>query len=140
MPTCFKELYPSCRCVIDCSEIFIETPHNYSARAKTYSNYKKHNTIKFLIGITPFGTISFLSKCWGGRVSDKNLTQSSNFFNLVERGDTILADRGFNIGEDLAVLGATLAIPAFTHGKQQLSQRDVERSKQLSRVRIVLFV
>ena len=75
MPMCFKA-YPNCRCVIDCSEIFIETPQNFSARAKTYSNYKKHNTIKFLIGITPFGTISFLSDCWGGR-ADKNLTQCS---------------------------------------------------------------
>ena len=136
MPAVFKELYPNCRCVIDCSEIFIETPKNFSARSKTYSNYKKHNTIKFLIGITPFGTICFLSECWGGRVSDKNLTQASNFFNLVEHGDTILADRGFNIADDLALYGAKLEIPAFTRGKQQLSQRDVELSKQLSRVRI----
>lgn len=70
MPAVFKELYPNCRCIIDCSEIFIETPKNFSARSKTYSNYKKHNTVKFLIGITPFGTIYFLSECWGGRVSD----------------------------------------------------------------------
>ena len=92
--------------------------------------------IKFLIGVTPFGTISFLSECWGGRVSDKNLTQSSNFLNKLERGDTILADRGFTVAEDLAVHGATLEIPSFTRGKQQLSQREVELSKQLSRVRI----
>ena len=136
MPMCFKEAYPNCRCVIDCSEIFIETPQNFSARAKTYSNYKKHNTIKFLIGITPFGTISFLSDCWGGRVSDKNLTQCSKFFDLLERGDTILADRGFTIGEDLGVFGVKLEVPSFTRGKKQLSQRDVEHSKNLSHVRI----
>ena len=80
MPAVFKELYPNCRCIIDCSEIFIETPKNFDARSKTYSNYKKHNTVKFLIGITPVGTISFLSRCWGGRISDKNLTQESDFF------------------------------------------------------------
>ena len=136
MPIAFKETYPRCRCIIDCSEIFIETPLNYTARAKTFSNYKKHNTIKFLIGVTPFGTISFLSECWGGRVSDKNLTQSSNFLNKLEQGDTILADRGFTVAEDLGVHGATLEIPSFTRGKQQLSQREVELSKQLSRVRI----
>ena len=28
MPSVFKELYPACRCIIDCSEIFIEMPIN----------------------------------------------------------------------------------------------------------------
>ena len=45
-------------------------------------------------------------------------------------------DHGFTIADDLAIHSAKLEIPAFTHGKQQLSQRDVELSKQLSRVRI----
>lgn len=136
MPSIFKELYPMCRCVIDCSEIFIEMPNNYKARNSTYSNYKKHNTVKFLIGISPFGTISFLSQCWGGRVSDKVLTQESGFLNKLEHGDVILADRGFTITDDVGVHGAKLEIPAFTRGKTQLSQRDVEMSKKLSQVRI----
>ena len=87
MPPAFKTLYPNCCCIIDCSEVFIEMPASFSARAQTYSDYKKHNTIKYLIGITPCGSISFLSKCWGGRVSDKQLTQESNFFSLLEPGD-----------------------------------------------------
>ena len=63
MPQIFKDLYPKARCIIDCSEIFTERPFAYQARAQTYSNYKKHNTVKFLVGITPCGAISFLSKC-----------------------------------------------------------------------------
>ena len=39
MPDIFKKLYPSCVCTIDCSEIFVKTPTNFDARAKTYSNY-----------------------------------------------------------------------------------------------------
>ena len=132
MPMIFKQLYPRCRCIIDCSEIYIETPTSFDARAQTYSNYKKHNTINFLIGITPCGTISFLSQCWGGRVSDKNLTQESGFLNRIEPGDIILADRGFTVGEDIR----RLEIPAFTRGKKQLSQEEVEMSKQLAHVRI----
>ena len=136
MPEIFKQLYPNCRCIIDCSEVFIETPENFDARSKTYSNYKKHNTIKFLVAVTPCGSISFLSKCWGGRVSDKILTKESNFLNLLEPGDVVLADRGFTVAEDIALFGAKLEIPAFTRGKKQLSQREVETSQQLSRVRI----
>ncbi len=137
MPLVFQQLYPCCRIIIDCSEIFIETPSSFDARSKTYSNYKKHITVKFLIGVTPCGTISYLSQCWGGRVSDKNITQESNFLSLLEPGDVVLAeDRGFTLSEDIAIHGVTLKIPAFTRGKQQLSQEDAEKSKQLSKVRI----
>lgn len=55
MPQILKDLYPCTRCIIDCSEIFIEHPQAYQTRAKTYSNYKKHNTVKFLIAVTPCG-------------------------------------------------------------------------------------
>ena len=136
MPPAFKQLYPRCRVVIDCSEVFIEIPSAFTARSQTYSNYKKHNTIKFLIGITPCGTISFVSRCWGGRVSDKAITQESAFLNLLEPGDVVLADRGFTVSEDIAIHGARLEIPAFTRGKKQLSQKEVESSKELSSVRI----
>ena len=135
-PNVFKHHYPNCRVIIDCSEVLIETPLNLDARAKTYSNYKNHNTVKFLIGVTPNGSISFLSKCWGGRVSDKIITQCSGFLQLLEQGDIILADRGFTISDDIALFGAKLKIPAFTRGKTQLTQKEVETSQQLSRVRI----
>ena len=36
---------------------FIERPCSYQARAQTYSNYQKHNKVKFLIGITPCGAV-----------------------------------------------------------------------------------
>ena len=121
LPIAFKKHYSKVRCIIDCTEVFIERPTSLQARAQTYSNYKKHNTIKFLIGITPSGVICFLSKCWGGRVSDKELTRESGFLNKLEHTDEIMADRGFLIEEELALQGAKLTIPAFTKGKKQLS-------------------
>ena len=48
----------------------------------------------------------------------------------------MLADRVFTVSEDIALQGARLEIPAFTRGKNQLSQKDVEISKQLSKVQI----
>ena len=107
---------------------------SFSARAATYSNYKKHNTIKVLIAIAPTGAIIFISKAWGGRVLDKVITQKCGFLDHIEYGDVILADRGFNIHDDLAVLGAKLEIPSFTKGKTQLSRAEVEKSRQLARV------
>ena len=128
LPSIFADLYPRTQCIIDCSEVFIERPYGYVPRAQTYSNYKKHNTIKFLIGVTACGAICFLSKCWGGRASDRCITMNSGFLKLSSNGDTILADRGFTISEDLQVYGANLEIPSFTHGKKQLSLEEVECS------------
>ena len=105
------------------------------SRAQTYSNYKKHNTLKFLIAISPAGTISFVSHLWGGRVSDKYLTQESGFLRLLEPGDTVLADRGFDIADDIGLHGGELAISAFTRGKSQPTQ-EVEFSQRLAQVRI----
>ena len=136
LPSCFRKHFSKVVCIIDCFEIFIERPVALHARAATYSNYKKHNTVKVLIAITPTGSISFISKAWGGRVSDKEITQKCGFLDKIQYDDDVMADRSFNIADDLAVCGARLLMPAFTRGKNQLSQVEVERSRRLARVRI----
>lgn len=136
MPMSFRSKFGKCACIIDCFEIFIERPSDLKARAQTYSTYKSHNTMKFLIGITPQGSISFISKGWGGRTSDKYLTENCGFLNCLSPGDLILADRGFNIAETLGSCSATLKIPAFTKGRSQLSALDVESTRGLASVRI----
>ncbi|XP_031562136.1 uncharacterized protein LOC116297954 [Actinia tenebrosa] len=44
--------YPNLCCTIDCSEIFIERPRDLETQALTWSDIKKHNTIKFLCCLT----------------------------------------------------------------------------------------
>ena len=73
MPMSFRSKFGKCACVIDCFEVFLERPSDLKARAQTYPTYKSHNTMKFLIGITPQGSISFISKGWGGVVRVINI-------------------------------------------------------------------
>ena len=136
LPSTFRKHFSNVRCIIDCFEIFIERPVALHARAATYSNYKKHNTVKVFFAVSPTGSIGFISKAWSGRVSDKEITQKCGFLNLLEYGDEVLADRGFSVDDDLAVCGAKLLLPSYTKGKSQLSQKDVEQSRRLARVRI----
>ncbi|XP_052264241.1 uncharacterized protein LOC127867258 [Dreissena polymorpha] len=48
-PQCFKETFPRCVSVIDCTEIFIEAPADFEARNATYSTYKHNNTLKYFV-------------------------------------------------------------------------------------------
>ena len=43
LPSVFHTHFTQVKCIIDCFEIFIERPVAFTARAATYSNYKKHN-------------------------------------------------------------------------------------------------
>lgn len=136
MPRKFKKRFKKCVVIIDCTEFFTDRPFNLRARAQTWSNYKHHNTLKALIGITPYGSISFVSRVWAGRISDKEITARSNFYSNIYPGDQVMADRGFLISRELARCGATLAIPPFLNERKQLPGLDVERVRQLSALRI----
>lgn len=137
MPSCFIETFQDkTTVIIDCFEVFIEKPSNLLTAAQCWSNYKHHYTLKFLIGITPQGTICFISEAWGGRASDKHIVENSKFLNNINPGDVILADRGFLINEFVQVLGAQVRTPAFTKGKDQLHPTEIEATRSLAHVRI----
>lgn len=87
MPMSFRKFFKKCCIIIDCTEIFMERPTDLLARAQVWSNYKHHSTVKFLIGITPQGTISFLSPCVGGRMSDKEITEQSELIKHLLPGN-----------------------------------------------------
>ena len=137
MPLCFRPTYGlKVAAIIDCYEIKIEKPSNFAARSATWSQYKQSNTVKVLIAISPQGMTMFLSDSWGGRVSDKHLTRECGILRKLLPGDIVLADRGFDIEEDVAMMQASLKIPAFTKGVSQLSPLDVEKTRKLANLRI----
>ena len=136
-PVSFRQYFKTnVAVIIDCFEIFINKPSNLKARSATWSQYKHRNTIKFLIGISPQGVITFISKAWGGRTSDKYLAENSKFLNHLLPGDVVLADRGFDIAESVGVYCAEVKIPAFTKRKKQLSGADVESTQRIASVQI----
>ena len=83
MPSNFRQDFKRCVCIIDCFEVFCERPSDLMAWAQTFSNYKHHNIVKFLIAITPQGVVSFVSKGCGGRFSDKYLTENCGLLNYL---------------------------------------------------------
>ena len=123
------------RHIIDCTEIFIETPSDPVIRASTWSDYKHHNTAKILVSITPNGAFNFISEAWGGRTSDVHLTRESEFYNILEPYDAVMADRGFTIAEDLLLHRADLFTPPGKRGQEQFTKADVQKTKTVANLR-----
>ena len=80
----------------------------------------------------PTGCISFVSKAWGGWVSDDQLTRSSGILQKLCPGDVVMADRGYWLQQDFGMLQCELVVPSFTKGKLQLSAKDAELSRAMS--------
>ena len=131
-----KKYYPKCCVIIDCTECFIETPSSLDVATQCWSQYKHHTTIKFLVGITPNGAVSYLSHCYGGRASDKFIIGDSKFLSMLRPGDQVMADRGFKIQEELAFYQCSLAIPPSKHNDLQMTSAAVRETSKIANVRI----
>ena len=101
IPYCFKSKYPTARIILYCTELFIETPTSYRSQSATFWSYKHHDTAKGLLGISQNGAITFVSDLNVGRFSDRKITKDSGIYDLVEPDDSIMADRGFTLEDDL---------------------------------------
>ena len=97
---CFKLTYQNTCVILDCTEIKVQTPSSKVLNSEFYSPYKSHITYKGLVGISPNGSVTFVSSPFQGSVSDKEITRQSGIPNLLEEGAEVMADKGFLI-EDL---------------------------------------
>ena len=135
MSACFKVAYPKTRVVINCTEICIEKPSSCRSQSITFSRYKNHNTAKGLVGISPGGCPSLVSSLYAGRVSDKKITIDCGILKLLEPGDELMADRGFDIENDIPDR-VSLNIPPFLDGQPQLSAENLATASKIASVRV----
>ncbi|XP_068084300.1 uncharacterized protein [Anabrus simplex] len=135
-PMEFKKQYPNTRVILDCTEIPIMKPKSSSAQQETFSTYKNCNTVKVLIGINPSGFVCFISDAYGGSVSDRQLFIKSNIIDLLEEGDSVMVDRGFQIQDLLCSKGVSVNIPPFLKGKRQFSTMENTMTRRIASKRI----
>ena len=113
----------------------VEKPSLPRLQQATFSNYKNTNTYKALVGISPSGVITYVSNLYAGSISDKELTRCSGILDLLEHGDSVMADHGFGIQDDLTLRGVRLNIPPFLKGKSQLTESELVETRQITSIR-----
>jgi len=86
--------------------------------------------------VTPAGAVSFVSSLYAGSISDKHITQVSGLLDLLESGDTVMADKGFLIADLLAQRGCKLVMPTFLSHKGQFSVDKANLNKIVANLRV----
>lgn len=89
-----------------------------------------------LVGITPNGHFSFVSRFYGGRASDVYIVRESECLDLIEPYDTIMTDRGFPISENLMIRFSSLEIPPAAKANRQMTRSNVKQTKKVANLRI----
>lgn len=136
LPKCFQ---PFCktRIVLDCTEIRIDKPECLNCRLGLYSHYKGCETVKFLLGVSPSGLITFLSEPFGGRASDKAIFNHSDILErLLPGNDAIMVDKGFLIENECASYSIDLIRPPHLGKRKQLTAQEAIKTKKIASARV----
>lgn len=125
------------RFCMDCTEFRAESHTDLRHGIASFSKYKTGTTVKFLVAVSPTGTIVFVSYGYPWGVTDRQLTDASGLMKYLESGDVVLADRGFLIAQRLAGCEAHLLVAHTRFDKaDRFAPDQLLKRKSLSNVRI----
>ncbi|XP_045162255.2 uncharacterized protein LOC123527064 [Mercenaria mercenaria] len=136
-PERFRDL-PDLHSIIDCTELFIETPKDLFLQSQSWSDYKHHNTLKILVACSPNSSIIYVSPAYLGRVSDKALTLDCGYLDKIPSNCMIMADKGFNLSDECADRCITLYVPPGKRGHSQMTSAAVGKTKRIANRRILI--
>jgi DDE superfamily endonuclease len=135
-PADFMLKFPTTRVIVDGTEIPIQKPANPVAQRATFSSYKNRNTVKVVVGSSPAGLKSYLSPAYGGATSDRQIIERSGLPTMCDAGDSVMADKGFNVQDLFAVRDVLVNISTFFKKKNRLSGNQVIADRKIYSKRV----
>ncbi|KAF9417154.1 hypothetical protein HW555_005665 [Spodoptera exigua] len=125
LPMAFRHKYNNVSCIIDCLEIEMQKPSKAVSQAMTWSDYKKANTIKYLISSTPNGLDLGAEH------------QSCDFIKTLKNGMVVMTGRRFkHVEQYLKKSNNTLVRPASVEAGVKMSKCEAKLTKQIATLRI----
>ncbi|CAH3133073.1 unnamed protein product, partial [Pocillopora meandrina] len=80
--------------------------------------------------------ICFVSSLYTGGISDKEITRCSGILDLLEPGDSVMADKGFDINDLLREHNVLLNILPSLESQVQFSPQDDQKTKTIVNLKI----
>lgn len=128
----FKNL----RVILDGVSFNLETPSNFEQQGNTWSTYKHNNVALFIVGISCHGATIFCSEGMEGSMSDKVATLKSNLAELLNEGDCIMVDKGFELQQEMEQVGCKILRPPFRKRDHIFSKEELDLTKAIAAARI----
>jgi hypothetical protein len=102
----------------------------------TWSDYHHFNGAKFLGAVSPCGAFVYSSRACPARATDNAVTELCGFLRHLEKGDMIVADKGFTVFYLLNKIQVSLHMPPFKRvGQTQFSTEEILRTSRVANLR-----
>ena len=135
-PTDFQTKFPTTRAVLDGTECPCKRPSAPAAQQVVFSTYKNRCTSKVLVGATPGGLVSYVSTAYGGSASDRQIIERSDLIKKCSPGDSLMADKGFDVQDIFAPFDVSINIPSFFRKKNRMSGQTVLKDRKIASKRV----
>ncbi|XP_026291339.2 uncharacterized protein LOC113215893 isoform X2 [Frankliniella occidentalis] len=124
------------RVCLDTTEVEIERPGNFDMQGNTYSDYKGANVILYMIGISCWGGISYISPGFEGSKTDVQIFKESGIIEFLEEDDLLLVDRGFPIEEECDGINVLVLHPPFLGPREKFTPEEEQLTRDIAHARI----
>ncbi|KAL0861607.1 hypothetical protein ABMA27_009106 [Loxostege sticticalis] len=142
MPLDFHDKFPSTRVVLDATECPIKKSNLPLAQQITFSSYKNRNTVKVMIGMAPSGLISYVSPCYGGSCTDRQIIERSDWrkeediLDKFNYNDEIMVDKGLNVQDIFISYGVKVNMPEFFKKGSQIASGTLLSNRKIASKRV----
>ncbi|XP_050697332.1 uncharacterized protein LOC126985881 isoform X2 [Eriocheir sinensis] len=123
-PVALVNDFPKCAAIINCLEMTIVPALAGKEERREACISHKPRTMKYLIAVSPQGSLSYISKGWMGTYSDKHVAENCGILDKLGPEDEILADKGFNTATRVVLYGT-----ALTEGRKEMVTIKVGKTK-----------
>jgi len=77
-----------------------------------------------------------LSPTYGDSASDRQIIERSQLSSICDPGDSVMADKGFNVQDLFTAIDVTVNIPTFFRKKNRMSGRQVLADRKITSKRV----